>query len=71
MLCKFRRIAKARSEEELKNAYDYWKRGDENLVNWSKNQWIPLIMIYKTHILAAIGLIAGKVYISHINFYII
>ena len=44
MLCKFRCIARARSKEELKNALnnllncDYWKRGDDNFVNWSGNQ---------------------------------
>ena len=52
MLCQFRCIVRARSKREIKNALndlrncDYWKRGDENFVNWSENPWIPLITVY-------------------------
>ena len=52
MLRKFRRIARARSEGELKNALndlrncDYWKGGYENLVRWFEKQWISLIKVY-------------------------
>ena len=75
MLCQFRCIVRARSKREIKNALndlrncDYWKRGDENFVNWSENPWIPLITVYQTDIHAAYT--KGIVYISHINFYII
>ena len=75
MLCQFRCIVRARSKREIKNALndlrncDYWKRGDENFVNWSENPWIPLITVYQTDIHAAYT--KGIVCISHINFYII
>ena len=73
MLCKFRRIARARSEEEIKHDInelrncDYWKRGYENLVNWFQKQWIPLRYIRHTLVAYTKDVIS----ISHIDLCII
>ena len=54
MLCKFRRIAKARTTEELQQALNdlrtckYWKGGYVNMVTWFENQWMPLIQVIQT-----------------------
>ena len=51
MLCKFRRIAKARTTEELQQALndlrncEYWKGGYANMVTWFEKQWLPLIEV--------------------------
>ena len=51
MLCKFRRIAKARTTEELQQALndlrncEYWKGGHVNMVTCSEKQWLPLIEV--------------------------
>ena len=75
MLCKFRRIARARSEETLKNALndlrscDYWKGGYENLVNQFEKQWISLIKVYQTDTLVAYT--KDVIYTIHIDLYFI
>ena len=51
MLCKFRRIAKARTAEELQQALndlrncEYWKGGYVNMVTWFEKQRLPLIEV--------------------------
>ena len=51
MLCKFRRIAKARTTEELQQALndlrncEYWKGGYVNMVTWFEKQWLLLIEV--------------------------
>ena len=51
MLCKFRRIAKARTTEELQHALndlrncEYCKGGYVNMVTWFEKQWLPLIEV--------------------------
>ena len=51
MLCKFRRIAKARTAEELQQALndlrncEYWKVGYINMVTWFEKQWLPQIEV--------------------------
>ena len=51
MLCKFRRIARSRTEKELKNAIDnlrnceQWKSGYTSMVNWFEKQWVPHIKV--------------------------
>ena len=53
MLCKFRRIARSRTEKELKDAIDdlrnceQWKSGYASMVNWFEKQWMPLIKVSK------------------------
>ena len=51
MLCKFRRIARSRTEKELKIAIDnlrnceQWKSGYTSMVNWFEKQWMPHIKV--------------------------
>ena len=51
MLCKFRRIARSRTEKELKIAIDnlrnceQWKSGYTSMVNWFEKQWMVHIKV--------------------------
>ena len=51
MLCKFRRIARSRTEKELKNAIEdlrnceQWNSGYTSMVNWFEKQWMPDIKV--------------------------
>ena len=51
ILCKFRRIARSRTEKELEDAIDdlrnckQWKNGYTSMVNWFENQWMSLIKV--------------------------
>ena len=51
ILCKFKRIARSRTEKEFKNARDnlrkceQWKSGYTSMVNWSEKQWMPHIKV--------------------------
>ena len=51
MLRIFRKIARARSEEELEEALnelkicEYWQNGYMNMVNWFQKRWLPLIEV--------------------------
>ena len=48
MLCKFRRIARSRTEknaiDDLRNC-EQWKSGYTSMVNWFEKQWMPHIEI--------------------------
>ena len=54
MLCKFRRIARSRTEKELRNAIDdlrnckQWKSGYTSMVNWFEKQWMSHIKVSYT-----------------------
>ena len=53
MLCKFRRVARSRTENEFKNAIDnlrsceQWKSGYTIMVNWFEKQWMPDVKVLR------------------------